>query len=412
MQRREFLGCSLVAALGLWGCGSDPREQLSAGLSTGGGGFQALKRARTELLFSSSSGRVEANINAQGDVIMSVVPDQSGTILNRLLRSRSGQLTQELLAEASSAQQRFSNPRISVSGDGFSWLQTEAGLTKIVATIGGQRLEPWLPPASSLFSTNLGLDEERGFLYAIAKSGDHAVLLRRHMTSGEVTTVSLPFSGGLQLRMDTSCSYAVGNSAEGAVGIILGSAQVQLLAATAARSYSVNPQGNLGLLTADGQLLYSKPPGSQGFVLKSASYPLIQNSLLSNPDFQPSGGKSPLDQLPPGFSGVVPSGLGMLYQNAVDAQKEQNEWSQAAANQGLMQIYGLNTTAAGGAADVLLVAPFEGQAGLSPEYQLIDRQADQVVTELHAQGEMACLTFNPREGSDALATVILFPVPF
>lgn len=42
---------------------------------------------------------------------------------------------------------------------------------------------------------------------------------------------------------------------------------------------------------------------------------------------------------------------GILFQNAVSAQQQQNILSQAATNQGVMQIYSLDTTAAAGATE-------------------------------------------------------------
>jgi hypothetical protein len=42
---------------------------------------------------------------------------------------------------------------------------------------------------------------------------------------------------------------------------------------------------------------------------------------------------------------------GILMQNAVAAQQQQNTLAQAAANQGVMQIYSLDTTAAAGATE-------------------------------------------------------------
>ena len=42
---------------------------------------------------------------------------------------------------------------------------------------------------------------------------------------------------------------------------------------------------------------------------------------------------------------------GILFENAVNAQQQQNTLSQAAANQGVMQIYSLDTTAAAGATE-------------------------------------------------------------
>jgi hypothetical protein len=44
---------------------------------------------------------------------------------------------------------------------------------------------------------------------------------------------------------------------------------------------------------------------------------------------------------------------GILFENAVSAQQQQNTLSQAAANQGVMQIYGVDTTAAAGATEKL-----------------------------------------------------------
>ncbi|MCW0386031.1 hypothetical protein NB689_000200 [Xanthomonas sacchari] len=42
---------------------------------------------------------------------------------------------------------------------------------------------------------------------------------------------------------------------------------------------------------------------------------------------------------------------GILFENAVSAQQQQNTLAQAAANQGVMQIYSLDTTAAAGATE-------------------------------------------------------------
>ncbi|ALV28157.1 RebB family R body protein [Pannonibacter sp. Q-1] len=42
---------------------------------------------------------------------------------------------------------------------------------------------------------------------------------------------------------------------------------------------------------------------------------------------------------------------GILFENAVAAQQQQNSLAQAAANQGIMQIYTLDTTAAAGATE-------------------------------------------------------------
>ncbi|HEX7813775.1 RebB family R body protein [Dyella sp.] len=42
---------------------------------------------------------------------------------------------------------------------------------------------------------------------------------------------------------------------------------------------------------------------------------------------------------------------GILFENAVAAQQQQNTLTQAAANQGVMQIYSLDTTAAAGATE-------------------------------------------------------------
>ena len=51
--------------------------------------------------------------------------------------------------------------------------------------------------------------------------------------------------------------------------------------------------------------------------------------------------------------------MGLSIQNAVNAQQQQNTLSQAAANQGVMQIYSLDTTAAAGATEKV------AQAGVS-----------------------------------------------
>ena len=50
---------------------------------------------------------------------------------------------------------------------------------------------------------------------------------------------------------------------------------------------------------------------------------------------------------------------GILYQNAVAAQQQQNALAQAAANQGVMQIYSIDTTTTAGATDTI------GQAGVA-----------------------------------------------
>ncbi|QNH16044.1 RebB protein [Xanthomonas sp. GW] len=50
---------------------------------------------------------------------------------------------------------------------------------------------------------------------------------------------------------------------------------------------------------------------------------------------------------------------GILYENAVASQQQQNTLAQAANNQGVMQIYSLDTTAAAGASEKI------GQTGVS-----------------------------------------------
>ncbi|WP_395679321.1 RebB family R body protein [Inquilinus sp.] len=50
---------------------------------------------------------------------------------------------------------------------------------------------------------------------------------------------------------------------------------------------------------------------------------------------------------------------GILFENAVAAQQQQNTLSQAAANQGVMQIYSLDTTAVAGATEKV------GQTGVA-----------------------------------------------
>lgn len=56
---------------------------------------------------------------------------------------------------------------------------------------------------------------------------------------------------------------------------------------------------------------------------------------------------------------AVAHSTGLLFENTVAAQQQQNALAQAAANQGVMQIYSLNTTAAAGATE------HSGQAGVS-----------------------------------------------
>lgn len=55
---------------------------------------------------------------------------------------------------------------------------------------------------------------------------------------------------------------------------------------------------------------------------------------------------------------------GILFENAVAAQQQQNTLMQAAVNQGVMQIYSLDTAAAGGAGDPLVAATQHGAAEL------------------------------------------------
>lgn len=384
MQRRIFLKTSLVGALGIWGCGNDSNAFSGGGFSSGPNNLPTLDRLQAETIFTSTISRVEANINAQGDVVLSVGPNGSGGSLNQLQRSRFGQSTRETLVEASSAQQRFTNPRISVSGDAFSWLETESGQTRIVALSRGQRLGPWLPSAGSQFVSNLGIDEDRGFLYAIEESGGQGRLVRHNLATGESNALDLPSSGSLKLRMDNACRYAIGNSSAGAVAFFLNAGRVQLLDASAAQSFSVNPAGYAGLLTASGDLLYSNPPQfveapafAMGSVYESAAH-----------------------------------STGILFENAVAAQQQQNSLGQAAANQGVMQIYSLDTTAAGGAnvpVYGLVVVPTVGfKGGGTPRGYSIATESGQAVSELHAQGDIACLTLNPRDGTQAPAQVLRF----
>jgi hypothetical protein len=388
MQRRTFLKTSLVGALGLWGCGNDSNDFSGGGFSSGPNNLPTLDRLQAETIFTSTSSRVEANINAQGDVVLSVVPNGSGGALNRLLRTRFGQSTQETLVEASSAQQRFTNPRIGVSGEAFSWLETENGQTRIVALSRGQRLGPWLPSAGSQFVSNLGIDEDRGFLYAIEENSGQGRLMRHNLATGEASALELPSAGALQLRMDNACRYAIGNSSAGAVAFFLNAGRVQLLDASPAQSFSVNPAGCAGLLTAGGDLLYSSPPQlteAQAFALASV-YDSFNHSN------------------------------GALFENAVNMQQQQNGLAQAAADQGILQILSLDTSAAGGASDQvygLVVVPSLGfKGGGTPRGYSIATESNQVVSELHAQGDIACLTLNPRDGTQAPAQVLRFTPSF
>lgn len=86
---------------------------------------------------------------------------------------------------------------------------------------------------------------------------------------------------------------------------------------------------------------------------------------------------------------------GILYENAVAAQQEQNTLAMAATNQGIMQIYSLDTTAAAGAAEKV------GQSDV-PDNMLA------LLTALHAtQAPTAKAIASPQaapEGDAAMAT--------
>ncbi len=56
---------------------------------------------------------------------------------------------------------------------------------------------------------------------------------------------------------------------------------------------------------------------------------------------------------------------GILFENAVAASQQQNALSQAAANQGVMQIYSLDTTATAGASEKI------GQTGVADNLQTL-----------------------------------------
>ncbi|MEH0069651.1 RebB family R body protein [Pannonibacter sp. Pt2-lr] len=61
-------------------------------------------------------------------------------------------------------------------------------------------------------------------------------------------------------------------------------------------------------------------------------------------------GRSPAVAISTLYQSMVHS-TGILFENAVAAQQQQNSLAQAAANQGIMQIYTLDTTAAAGATE-------------------------------------------------------------
>ncbi|MEH0076602.1 RebB family R body protein [Pannonibacter sp. Pt2] len=61
-------------------------------------------------------------------------------------------------------------------------------------------------------------------------------------------------------------------------------------------------------------------------------------------------GESPAVAISTLYQSMVHS-TGILFENAVAAQQQQNSLAQAAANQGIMQIYTLDTTAAAGATE-------------------------------------------------------------
>jgi len=61
-------------------------------------------------------------------------------------------------------------------------------------------------------------------------------------------------------------------------------------------------------------------------------------------------GESPAMALSTIYQSMAHS-TGILFENAVAAQQQQNTLAQAASNQGVMQIYSLDTTAAAGATE-------------------------------------------------------------
>ncbi|MEP0233083.1 MAG: RebB family R body protein [Roseibium sp.] len=61
-------------------------------------------------------------------------------------------------------------------------------------------------------------------------------------------------------------------------------------------------------------------------------------------------GESPAMALSTLYQSMAHS-TGVLFENAVSAQQQQNILAQAAVNQGVMQIYSLDTTAAAGASE-------------------------------------------------------------
>jgi hypothetical protein len=87
---------------------------------------------------------------------------------------------------------------------------------------------------------------------------------------------------------------------------------------------------------------------------------------------------------PPAAMGSVYQSLahatGILFENAVAAQQQQNTLAQAAANQGVMQIYSLDTTAAAGAAPKVAATPVvaagDGAVSLATAVQLASAPLD------------------------------------
>ncbi|GAB2922723.1 RebB family R body protein [Paraburkholderia jirisanensis] len=64
-------------------------------------------------------------------------------------------------------------------------------------------------------------------------------------------------------------------------------------------------------------------------------------------------GEAPAEVLGDAYQSIAHS-TGILFENAVSAQQQQNTLTQAAANQGVMQIYSLDTTAAAGAEEKIV----------------------------------------------------------
>ena len=83
------------------------------------------------------------------------------------------------------------------------------------------------------------------------------------------------------------------------------------------------------------------------------AYPTTVNPMINDAVTQSNVkvvGEAPAVAISTLYQSMVHS-TGILFENAVAAQQQQNSLAQAAANQGIMQIYTLDTTAAAGATE-------------------------------------------------------------